>query len=165
MNASYRQQGFTLVELLVTLAITSMVLLASAPYLSDWTYSRQIKDANSKLMSAYGLAKALALRNPEAAPAAAPAAGIKVVTGSSTRAIYVCKGDPASAACTTGGSNVLWSADFPAAISMTLGGSSVTSGSAVTVAIDNRGVPTTGLVYGYTLSRGGSANDVSRPLL
>lgn len=165
MSALYRQRGFTLVELLVTLTITSLVLLASAPYLSDWTYSRQIKDANSKLLSAYGMAKALALRNPEAAPAAAPAAGIKVVTGASTRALYVCKGDPASAACATGGANMLWSADFPAAISMTLGGSSVTSGSAVTLAINNRGVPTSGTVYGYTLSRGGSSNDVSRSLL
>ena len=165
MSALYRQRGFTLVELLVTLTITSLVLLASAPYLSDWTYSRQIKDANSKLLSAYGMAKALALRNPEAAPAAAPAAGIKVVTGASTRALYVCKGDPASAACATGGANMLWSADFPAAISMTLGGSSVTSGSAVILAINNRGVPTSGTVYGYTLSRGGSANDVSRSLL
>jgi prepilin-type N-terminal cleavage/methylation domain-containing protein len=165
MSALYRQRGFTLVELLVTLTITSLVLLASAPYLSDWTYSRQIKDANSKLLSAYGMAKALALRNPEAAPAAAPAAGIKVVTGASTRALYVCKGDPASAACAMGGANMLWSADFPAAISMTLGGSSVTSGSAVILAINNRGVPTSGTVYGYTLSRGGSANDVSRSLL
>jgi hypothetical protein len=48
---------------------------------------------------------------------------------------------------------------------MTLGGSSVTSGSAVTLAINNRGVPTSGTVYGYTLSRGGSANDISRSLL
>ena len=58
MQNSPGQRGFTLVELLVSLSITSMVLLASAPYLSDWTYSRQIKDANSKLLSAYGLAKA-----------------------------------------------------------------------------------------------------------
>lgn len=159
------QRGFTLIELLVSLSITSMVLLASAPYLSDWTYSRQIKDANSKLLSAYGLAKALALRNPEAVPSTAAAAGIKVVTGASTRAVYVCKGDPASAACATGGANMLWSADFPAAISMTLGGSNVTSSSAVTVAINNRGMPTSGTVYGYTLSRGGSANGVSRSLL
>ena len=159
------QRGFTLIELLVSLSIMSMVLLASAPYLSDWTYSRQIKDANSKLLSAYGLAKAMALRNPEAAPSTAAAAGIKVVTGASTRAVFVCKGDPASAACATGGANMLWSADFPAAISMTLGGSNVTSGSDVTLAINNRGVPTSGTVYGYTLSRGGSANGVSRSLL
>ena len=165
MNALCQQRGFTLVELLVTLTITSLVLLASAPYLSDWTYSRQVKDANSKLLSAYGLAKALALRNPEAAPTAAPAAGIKLVTGASTRAVYVCKGDPTSAACARGGANMLWAADFPAAISMTLGGNSVTSSGDATVAINNRGVPTSGTVYGYTLSRGGSANDVSRSLL
>lgn len=165
MNRMSHGRGFTLIELLVTLAISSMLLLASAPYLSDWTYSRQIKDANSKLQSAYGLAKALAMRNPDAASATAAAAGIKVVTGNSTRAVYVCKGDPASAACATGGASLLWSADFPAAITMTLGGTNVTSSSAVTLAINNRGVPTTGLVYGYTLSRGGAANDVARTLL
>ena len=92
MNAVLRQRGFTLLELLVTLAIASLVLLACAPYLSDWTYSRQIKDANSKLASAYGLAKALALRNPDAVPSTSAAAGIKVVTGSSTRVVPITEG-------------------------------------------------------------------------
>lgn len=159
------QRGFTLIELLVSLAIMSMLLLACAPYLSDWTYSRQVKDANSKLLSAYGLAKALALRNPDAAPITSAAAGIKLVTGGSDRLLYVCKGDPAAQACAAGGANVLWSADFPAAIGMTLDGTSVTSGSTVTVAINNRGAPLSGTVYAYTLSRGGSANDVARMLL
>ena len=165
------QRAFTLVELMVSLAIMSVVLMASAPYLSDWTYSRQIKDAQSKLLGGYGLAKALALRNPEAAQGNAAAAGLKVVTGSSDRSLYVCRGDPGSANC--GATNptgvVVWRADFPAAIDLKLGTSSwavanpsVTASAAL--AINNRGAPIGGLLNYYSLTRGGSANDVSGPL-
>ncbi len=159
------QRGFTLVEMMVSSSIASIALMSSAPFLSDWTYSRQTKDANSKVLSAYRLAKALALRNPEGVGVTAAAAGVKLVTGSQLRVLYVCKGDPATAACGNGGANVLWSADFPAVVTMTLGGASVAGSSPVTLALNNRGAPTTGTVLRYTLSRGGSASAISSALL
>lgn len=164
------QRAFTLVELMVSLAIMCVVLMASAPYLLDWTYSRQIKDAQSKLLGGYGLAKALALRNPAAAQGSTAAAGLKVVTGSSDRWLYVCKGDPSSGSCVADDTSgvLLWKANFPAAIATKLGVSSTPSsnaltaaGTTLTLAINNRGEPTGGLVYYYSLTRGGSANDVS----
>lgn len=174
MRALCRQRAFTLVELMVTLAIMCVVLMASAPFLSDWNYSRQIKDAQSKLLGGYGLAKSLALRNPTAVQSNLAAAGLKVVTGSSDRWLYVCNGDPSSASCsgtdTTG--VVVWKANFPTAVVTRLGTSSTasantltSSGTTLAVAINNRGVPTGSLVYYYSLTRGGSANDVSGPLL
>jgi len=170
MNAFFRQRAFTLVELMVTLTITSFALLASAPYLSDWTYSRQIKDAQSKLLRAYGLAKSLAVRNPWGAQGNSPAAGVKVETVSDELFLYVCKGNPANSACdgadTTG--VLVWKADFPAAIVLKLGTNIWAAGTAATtattLAINNRGFPTSGKLNTYKLSRGGDANDVFGPL-
>ena len=167
MNAFFRQRAFTLVELMVTLAIMSFALLASAPYLSDWTYSRQIKDAQSKLLSAYGLAKSLAVRNPDGAKDNSPAAGLKVETAYANLFLYVCKGDPANTDCngtnTTG--VLVWKTNFPAAIALELGTAAGTATTtATTLAINNRGFPTSGVLNTYKLSRGGTANDVSGPL-
>ena len=167
MKSFFRQRAFTLVELMVTLTITSFALLASAPYLSDWTYSRQIKDAQSKLLRAYGLAKSLAVRNPLGKQGdTEAAAGLKLETVDSDLFLYVCKGDPDSADCyganTTG--VLVWKADFPAAIVLKLGtniwapGTAATT--ATTLAINNRGFPTSGLLNSYYLTRRGSNNAV-----
>jgi len=165
MQSRRRQQAFTLVELMVTLSIMAFLLMACTPFLAGWTHSRQIKDAQSKLLSGYGLAKALALRNPDAAQSNQVAAGLKLETGTNLRTVYVCKGDPSSADCASSGASVLWSADFPSSVALTLGGSSVTASSATTVGLNNRGVPTTGAVLTYTLARGASANDATGSLL
>ena len=165
MQSRRRQQAFTLVELMVTLSIMAFLLMASTPFLAGWTHSRQIKDAQSKLLSGYGLAKALALRNPDAAQSNQVAAGLKLETGTSLRTVYVCKGDPSSADCASSGASVLWSADFSSSVALTLGGSSVTASSETTVGLNNRGLPTTGAVLTYTLARGASANDATGSLL
>ena len=165
MSATQPQRGFTLVELLVTLAITSFLLLASAPYLNDWTYSRQVKDANSKLRSAFGQARAMALRNPNAVKGnAAVAAGVRLDTGGATSTLLICAGDPTNTTgCAVGGGSLLSSANFPATIAVTLrlGSTNVNS-----ILLNRSGLPTTAnQVYGYTLSLGGPANDVSGTLL
>lgn len=160
-----RQAAFSLVEMMVSLAIMSFLLMVSAPFLSDWTYSRQIKDAQSKLLSGYGLAKALALRNPEGVTSDA-AARITSSAGTDNWMLYVCA---ASATITTcDGSNAVWQADFPVSIALNLStsASSVcpTTSSAASISIDNRGNPTGGSRY-YCLHRGGAANDVSGSLI
>lgn len=170
MKSFFRQRAFTLVELMVTLTIMSFALLASAPYLSAWTYSRQIKDARSKLISAYGLAKSLAVRNPKGAQSNEPAAGLKVETVGAELFLYVCKGNPDLSACdgadTTG--VMVWKADFPAAIRLKLGTNIWVQGApfttATTLAINNRGFPTSGLLNSYYLVRGGSNNAVAGTL-
>jgi len=159
------QSAFSLVELMVSLAIMSFLLMVSAPFLSDWTASRQIKDAQSKLLSGYGLAKALALRNPEGVTSDA-AARITPSAGADNWMLYVCT---ASAVLTTcDASNAVWKADFPVGIALTLStsASSVcpTTSSAPSISIDNRGAPIGGALY-YCLHRGGAANDVSGSLI
>lgn len=165
MRSLGRQDAFSLVELLVSVAIMSFLLLVSAPFLSDWTYSRQIKDAQSKLLSGYGLAKALALRNPAGVISGA-AAQITPSAGSENWLLYVCA---ASATMTTcDGSNSVWKADFPVGIALTLSTSpsSVcpTTSSASSISIDSRGAPVGGSLF-YCLHKGGAANDVSGSLI
>ena len=149
---------------MVSLAIVSFLLLMSAPFLSDWTYSRQIKDAQSKLLSGYGLAKALALRNPEGVTSGA-AARITPSAGTYNWMLYVCSASATISSCD--GSNAIWKADFPVGIALTLSTSASlscpTTSSAPSITIDNRGAPTAGAVY-YCLRRGGAANDVSGTL-
>ena len=111
------------------------------------------------------LAKALAMRNPEAALSNQAAAGLKLQTGTTLRTVYVCKGDPSSADCASSGASVLWSADFASSVALTLGGASVTASSETTVGLNNRGLPTTGAMLTYTLARGASANDATGSLL
>jgi prepilin-type N-terminal cleavage/methylation domain-containing protein len=165
MRATQPQLGFTLVELLVTLAITSILLLASATYLNDWTYNRQLKDAKSKLLSSFVQARAMALRNPNAVRGdALIAAGVRLDTGVSNSTLFICAGDPVdTTGCAAGGRSLLSSVNFPATIALTLrlSGNNVNS-----ILLNRSGLPTTpNQVYGYTLSLGGSANDVSGTLL
>ena len=165
MRDTQSQRGFTLVELLVTLAITCFLLLASAPFLNDWTYSRQVKDANSKLRSAYVQARAMALRNPNAVTGdTLVAAGVRLDTGVTTNTLFICAGDPTNTTrCAAGGGSLLSSANFPATIAVTLrlGDNDVNS-----IQLNRSGLPTTAnQVYGYTLSLGASANAVTGTLL
>jgi len=159
------QRAFSLVELMVSLAIMSFLLMVSAPFLSDWTASRQIKDAQSKLLSGYGVAKALALRNPQGVTSDA-AARMTPVAGTDNWMLYVCTASATLTLCDA--SNAVWKADFPVGIALTVSTSAssvcpVTS-SAASITIDNRGASVAGALY-YCLHRGGAANDVSGSLV
>lgn len=63
-----RTRGFTLIELVVTLAIMVLLLLMAVPLATDWTYSARTLQARGTLVEGFAQAKALALRNPCAAP-------------------------------------------------------------------------------------------------
>lgn len=155
--------GMTLIELIVAVAIAALLMAAAAPLLTDWTASAQTGEARAKLAAGYAAAKALALRNPgavaltDSAGSALPAAGLKLVGGSSNHTLYVCSGDPGATTCAAGGSSVTWQADYPATVATVLAGTAVASGSVVTLALDNRGQPTGATTY--SLRRGGSAHD------
>ena len=154
-------RGFTLIELMVTLAVLAMLLLATVPLAADWTYSAQTRDAHSKLVRSYGTAKALALRNPLGTQAGTQAAGLRLQLDGSLVQLLVCMGDPADAStCTPGNARVLATAHYSSAVATTLGGTLLAAGTALTVALDNRGalVPVSSSTA-YTLTRGGSQNN------
>lgn len=61
-----RHGGFTLIELMIGVAIMALLLLAAAPFTMDWVDSARQMRARSNLIEAVGQARALAMRNPEA---------------------------------------------------------------------------------------------------
>lgn len=155
--------GFTLVELLVTITIMCLLLFAAVPLVNNWVYSAQTREARSKLVQAYGTAKALALRNPSQAGAPpAAAAGLRIVTTGSVSTLLVCRGDPINTACAVGGANLYWNAALPSNVGISIAGVSATTAAPQTIGITNRGIPTSGT--SYTVSRGGAQNDETSTL-
>lgn len=174
MKSLVKQCGFTLVELLVTVSIMVFLLLASAPYLVDWSASAQVKDANSKLRAAYGLAKAMALRNPNGVTDGSyTAAGMLVLDDGSYKNLYVCASDPSNSSkvsdCINGTpvnglSTRLWSTNFVSRITMTAASWPTSSASGSTysyLGLNNVGASDPSYSTAYTLSRGAAANSTS----
>jgi type IV pilus assembly protein PilA len=63
---THRYRGFTLVELLVTLVIVSMLLLAGSFLTISWTDRGKVNDTVSIIKSSISIARALAIRNERA---------------------------------------------------------------------------------------------------
>ncbi|HIY70380.1 MAG TPA: prepilin-type N-terminal cleavage/methylation domain-containing protein [Candidatus Luteimonas excrementigallinarum] len=71
-----RLAGFTLVELMITLAIASLLLLASMPFGMQWTDNNRQLQARGVLWEATGEARARAMRNPDGRAASLPVAAV-----------------------------------------------------------------------------------------
>ena len=142
--------GFTLVEMMITILIMSLLLLAAVPFTTAWIQGARVNEAKSKLLQGYELARALAQRNPNGARAPAAAAGLK----QEGLTLYVCLGDPATTAtCAAGNSDVKWKAELPVNTSLVIG---TGSGSSQTLGIDNTGRALTASNFTVT---NGSQND------
>ena len=148
-------RGFTLIELMVTLAILAMLLLMAAPLAADWVHGARTLQARGTLVQGFENAKALALRNPCEAPNAtgAHAAVLQAQTDGATVTLNV---------LAQGGSgcapNPQWTARLPEGVSLTLNGTLLTTSSTpLTVELDNRGLPAASMPF--TLRRGGHQND------
>lgn len=148
-----RVQGLTLIELLVTITILVMLLMAAVPFTLNWGHSARTLEAKGTLVQAYSHTKALALRNPcGIAVNASPntAANLQISTDGTTIALTV--QPPAGCTYTHG-----WAANLPSGVTLTVGGAAPASGTPINIAIDNRGMPTG--ATGFVLSRGGTQND------
>jgi len=60
-------RGFTLVELLVVVAIVAVLMLVTVPYGGTWVRSAKLSVAKGELTQAHGFAKGAAFRNQWAA--------------------------------------------------------------------------------------------------
>ena len=146
--------GFTLVELLVTITIMAVLLLGAVPVVNDWIHAAQAREARGRLVQGYGMAKALALRNPgQVGVPPAAAAGLRVVTLDGVSTLLVCRESPAAAACAVGGASLVWESELPVGVRITIGGVTASA----SVSITSRGIPTTST--SYMVSRGGPQND------
>lgn len=136
-------QGFTLIELLVVVSLLAMVLLATAPLATSWASGAQKRESRSKLEQAYGMAKALALRNPcGIRDSSATAAQMKVtVDGTQATVTVLLPGDSSSCSFLTGQANPQWTVQLAPGVSVLMDTTTATSGTPLTLSLSNRGAP------------------------
>lgn len=85
-------RGYTLIEVLIVIAILAAVVLLAAPISGSWIADSNIQEAEGQLKEAIGRAKSIALRNQMMARGDAPVAAICIST---ERALTVRKGTSA----------------------------------------------------------------------
>ncbi len=71
-----KRDGFTLVEMMVTLAIIAFLGLTAVPLTQQLIHSAQVENADAQLMQAIAVARSLAMRNPGGLTDDTPAAQI-----------------------------------------------------------------------------------------
>jgi prepilin-type N-terminal cleavage/methylation domain-containing protein len=155
-------RGFTLIELMVTLAILAMLLLMAAPLAADWVHGARTLQARGTLVQGFENAKALALRNPCADPnatgtPAAAALEAKIEGTTVTLNVLALPQGVSGCALLDARPNPQWTARLPDGVGLTLNGTLLTTGTPLTVNLDNRGLPAASIPF--ILRRGGHQND------
>lgn len=123
-------RGFTLVELMITLALIAIIAMAAVPYTASWIHAAQVQTTAANLEQAFAKAKALALRNPSGVTASAPAASVKLAGN----IVIVCSGAAGDAGCSLGGGNMVWQGNVTDGVAIQSGGAALSS-----IVFDNSG--------------------------
>ncbi|KJS04369.1 MAG: hypothetical protein VR73_14585 [Gammaproteobacteria bacterium BRH_c0] len=123
-------KGFTLIELMITVALIAILAMAAVPFTASWLHATQVQTAGANLEQAFAKAKALALRNPAGVTGSDSAASVKL-SGST---VIVCAGAPGDAGCVVGGGAVAWQGDVTGGVTIQLAGAALTS-----IVFDNSG--------------------------
>jgi len=133
-------QGFSLIELMVTLALMAFLLFLGAPLTSAWNDGAQQQTAASLLREGIGRAKAQALRNPGGVVnAEEPAAALCQIDQTlSLHRINKPNSGTASVDCSSS-ATVIWTAQLPSKATIKLSDDSNFTCSA----FNNRGLPIT----------------------
>lgn len=101
-----RQQGFTLIELMITIALLAFIVLIAAPLGGGWVRSADLIEVEGDMTQAFGRARAQALRNLPGAVGADPATAVCL---SDTHQLTVLQGtDTDLPSCGTNTGTVLW---------------------------------------------------------
>lgn len=129
-------RGFTLIELMITLAIFSFLVTMGLQLTKSWTDSAKQQEAASLLKQGISRAKATALRNPDAAQNDAPAAAL-CRSGQSLK-LFSAAGKT-SINCASDKNIILWQANLPGSTALQNGGSDITC-----IAFNSRGMPVNG---------------------
>ncbi len=128
-----RTKGFTLIELMITIAIFGILLAIGAPFTKAWSDSAKQREAAGVLKQGISRAKATALRNPEGARDDVAAAAL-CRSGQTLKLFKM-----ATSVDCTSSATPLWTAQLPASVGVKVGGSDVSC-----VAFNSRGLPVVG---------------------
>ncbi len=120
-------RGFTLIELMITIAVFGLLLLVGVPLTQSWTNSGYQRDAAGLLKQGISRAKSIALRNQGAVQDTAPAA-VLCRSGQSLKLYSL------SAAIDCTATTPIWSTSLPSAAVIQTGGVDL-----VCIAFNNRG--------------------------
>lgn len=106
-------RGFTLIELMVTLAVAALLLMVAAPFTLGWSDGQRQLQARAALAEATGTARAMALRNQEGLAPGVPAACVRTAEGSQVEVVALAAGQGCLSA-----TDVRWSAALHPRISL-----------------------------------------------
>lgn len=136
-----RQRGFSLIELMVTLAVLGILLVVGVPLTKAWSDSAYQREAAGLLQQGVSRAKATALRNEGGVQSSAPAA-VLCYSNQVLKLFTLTKGQSIDCSST---SDSLWSATLPGTTGVKSQGNNFTC-----VAFDNRGLVVTGTACSTT---------------
>ncbi len=128
------ERGFSLVELMIILAITALLATAAAPLTSGWVRDAELTEVRGSLTQAFGRAKAASLRNFRGAQSNAPVAAICLANNTVT----VREGTSTNApSCSANTGTLVWQNPLDSNVTITSSGSAVSC-----LCFDNRGLLT-----------------------
>lgn len=136
-----RSRGFSLIELMITLAVLGILLAVGVPLTRAWSDSAYQREAAGLLQQGISRTKATALRNEGGVQNSAPAA-VLCLSSQSLKLFKLDKGQGIDCSAT---SNSLWSAALPSSATIKVQGSNFTC-----VAFDNRGLVAKGTACSTT---------------
>jgi prepilin-type N-terminal cleavage/methylation domain-containing protein len=140
LSAPHHSHGFTLVELMVVIALFAILVLGTASLGRAWVANAHATNAENLLLQSYKQARATALINNNAVSGTAAAATLSITS--------------TTISVTDGGGNTVYSVSPPADTTVTL-----TCGSSL--ALSNSAVPTASACQAslaYTISVTGGSN-------
>lgn len=155
------QAGLTLIELMVTLTVMAFLLLLGVSLGGDWVNGSRTQQARGDLEQGWGVAKALALRNPCQTHEGQAAAVLKLehLAGASYRLLVEAAQGSATCSYLSSRSVPTWSAQLPAGVQVLVDGAALSEGAQHSWGIDNRGLPVGATGTSLVVQRGGAQND------
>lgn len=104
----FQARGFTLIEILLVVAIFAVLLLVGIPLSSQWVKNANLVDAEAQLTQAVGRAKATALRNQMAATGNSPVAAVCLNNSNVLSMLEGVYGTPPNCTSTPPSGNTTW---------------------------------------------------------
>jgi len=141
-------RGFTLIEVLIVIAILGLLILVAAPLSGGWVRSANVLETEAQLTQAFGKAKAAALRNNRAATGDSPASAVCLTNNVLTVREGTSTAAPSCGATPTG--TQLWQIQVSEHVTVKLG--SATGANFSCLCLNNKGQPTTNACTGCATS-------------